>query len=228
MKASQKRKEKKERKERLYRPRTAGEHAAHQRAILYGLITVFFCLALLLGALIAGFFIKDDGKKDEIVAPTATDTPEVHHAYTVIIDPGHGGPDTGDKLSDTLNESELTVALANEVAAILQDKGCRVVFTRTEETEELISDEKRIKNVEGDCMISLHTCVKKGAYYSLLSDTTESSGYLAEYFGTPKAESEHVITRPTSVPCVLLGIDEDTEAEPIAEGIMEYLERFVK
>ncbi|MBQ8696302.1 MAG: hypothetical protein IJ519_01155, partial [Clostridia bacterium] len=87
----------------------------------------------------------------------------------------------------------------------------------------------RIKGVtEGDCMISLHTCVKNGVYYSLLSDTTEYSSYLAEYFGTPVAESEHTITRPTSVPCVLLGVDGDTDAEVIADGIMSYLERFVK
>lgn len=228
MKVSQKRKEKKERKERLYRPRSAGERAAHRRAAFYALITVLFCLALLVGALIAGLFIKDDDGKDKTVIPTATEAPEVHHAYTVVIDPGHGGPDTGDKLSDTLNECDLTMALANDVAAILQNNGCRVVFTRTEETEELLSDEKRIKDAEGDCMISLHTCVDKGVYYSLLSDTTEGSGYFAEYFGTPIAESEHIITRPKSVPCVLLGVDEETEAEVIAEGIMDYLERFAK
>ena len=235
MKFSEKRKEKKERKERLYRPRSAGERAASRRAALYALITLAVCATLLIGAVIV-ILINGGEDRTEPTSPTGApigttpeeNTPSLEIRYTVIIDPGHGGPDTGDKITDELTESDLTVSLAEDIANILREKGCEVVFTRTADIEETLSDEKRIKNVSGDCMISLHACVDKGVYYSLLSDTTEYSGYLAEYFGTPSAESEHIITRPKSVPCVLLGVDENTEAQTVADGIMSYLERFVK
>lgn len=226
MKISQKRKEKKERKERLYRPRTEGERAAARRATLYALTTVFFCLVLIFGAIIA-ITLAGEGKEE--IRESATESTEAPHTYTVVIDPGHGGGNMGDLISDDLAECDYTMSLADEIAEILRDRGCRVIFTRTSDITEPIPDEERVKAVtEGDCMISLHTCVQKGVYYSLLSDTTEYSGYLAKHFGSPIAESEHIITRPKSVPCVLLGVDEETEAEDIAEGIMEYLKRFVK
>jgi len=242
MKTSQKRKEKKERKERLYRPRSAGERAAHRRAVLYAFITMLFCLALIVGALVAGLFLNDKDEEDKKEENTThliedteaenedidTEAPEKEYNYTVIIDPGHGGGDTGDTITDELNECDLTMDLAEEISEHLREKGCKVIFTRTAETEELIPEERRIKNLAGDCMISLHTCVDKGVYYSLLSNTTENSKYFAEYFGTPIAENEHTITRPASIPCVLLGVNEDTNSQAIADGIMAYLERFVK
>ncbi len=226
MKISQKRKEKKERKERLYRPRSAGERAAGRRAALYGALTLMFCILLIAGAAIAYLFIGNPPKKD--AQPTATEATETTHTYTVVIDPGHGGGNIGELLFEELAECDFTMALAEEIAELLREEGCNVIFTRTADAEEPISDEKRIKGVAGDCMISLHTCVDEGVYYSLLSDTTEYSSYLAEYFGTPIAESEHMITRPTSVPCVLLGVNENAEAQAIADGIMGYLKRFVK
>ena len=227
MKMSQKRKEKKERKERLYRPRSAGERAAGRRGAFFGALTMLFCLLLIACAALAVLFVKAPEEKPDTVPTEETAT--ASYSYTVVIDPGHGGGNIGELISEDLAECDLTMALAEEIAEILYEEGCQVIFTRTADTEEPITDDERIKGVtEGDCMISLHTCVDKGVYYSLLSNTTESSKYFAEYFGTPIAESEHTVTRPDSVPCVLLGVDENTEAQTIADGIMGYLEKFVK
>ncbi|MBQ8697273.1 MAG: N-acetylmuramoyl-L-alanine amidase, partial [Clostridia bacterium] len=133
MKISQKRKEKKERKERLYRPRTEAEHAARRRAALYGLITVFFCLLLIVGAVVA---ITLSGEAPEEVRATSTEATEPAPAYTVVIDPGHGGGNIGQLLGEDLAECDLTMSLAEDIAELLRADGCRVIFTRTAELAE--------------------------------------------------------------------------------------------
>ncbi|WP_263411295.1 N-acetylmuramoyl-L-alanine amidase family protein [Terriglobus tenax] len=62
-------------------------------------------------------------------AQTATQQP------VILLDPGHGGPDTGAMLTGKLSESEVTVALANRLRALLLVRGFKVVMTHTTPTD---------------------------------------------------------------------------------------------
>lgn len=56
---------------------------------------------------------------------------------TVILDPGHGGVDSGAVSLTGAEEKNLNLALAKKLGAFLEDGGIRVIYTRTE--DELLS-----------------------------------------------------------------------------------------
>lgn len=91
---------------------------------------------------------------DPILRPTYI--PERRNVQTVIIDPGHGGTDPGNK-SPLITESIFTLQLAQELAAALQQQGLQVVLTR--DTNRNLSDAERVKVEEQHrdaIFISLH------------------------------------------------------------------------
>jgi N-acetylmuramoyl-L-alanine amidase len=49
---------------------------------------------------------------------------------TVVIDPGHGGSDTGARINDSLTEKDVTLALAFRLRSLLSARGFTVVMTR--------------------------------------------------------------------------------------------------
>ncbi|MBT2216210.1 N-acetylmuramoyl-L-alanine amidase [Virgibacillus dakarensis] len=76
-----------------------------------------------------------------------------HH---VVIDPGHGGKDSG-AIAQDVYEKTLTLATAKEVADKLHDEGASVTLTRTDDT--FISLDERVQistNHDTDAFISLH------------------------------------------------------------------------
>ena len=77
---------------------------------------------------------------------------------TVIIDPGHGGQDTGGTGSGGVLEKELTLALARQMAQILEETGTiRPVLTRTDDYRISLDDRAGLANHRGgDLLISLH------------------------------------------------------------------------
>lgn len=50
--------------------------------------------------------------------------------YLVVIDPGHGGDDLGARLSDKLNEKDVTLALGRRLRAELQNRGVNALLLR--------------------------------------------------------------------------------------------------
>ena len=50
---------------------------------------------------------------------------------TIVLDPAHGGTDTGARISSDLLEKDVNLALANKLKQILTDRGLTVVMTRT-------------------------------------------------------------------------------------------------
>ena len=63
---------------------------------------------------------------------------------TVIIDAGHGEPDGGCVADDGTKEAGLNLKIAQKLAGILEQSGCKVIMTRT--TDEGIYD-KTAKNI---------------------------------------------------------------------------------
>jgi N-acetylmuramoyl-L-alanine amidase len=77
---------------------------------------------------------------------------------TIVIDPGHGGRDTGATSASGLREKDLTLDLAQRLGALLERKlGARVVYTRT--TDDFIALERRVaiaNESRADLLISIH------------------------------------------------------------------------
>jgi N-acetylmuramoyl-L-alanine amidase len=75
----------------------------------------------------------------------------------IVIDPGHGGEDTGDSALDGPSEADLCWDLAERLAAAIADSGGRVRFTRTETEGPDASERARRANaIDGDIFLSLH------------------------------------------------------------------------
>ena len=78
-------------------------------------------------------------------------------APLVVLDAGHGGEDTGAKGRSRLLEKDAALSIAKAVGAELKKLGCRVGYTRTDDTFIPLWDRARIANDEGaDLFLSLH------------------------------------------------------------------------
>lgn len=76
----------------------------------------------------------------------------------VVIDPGHGGEDTGVIGPTGLTESRLTLALARQLKMVLEDElGVRVFLTRTGDENPSLAERTAVVNrVKGHLFLSLH------------------------------------------------------------------------
>lgn len=62
-------------------------------------------------------------------APTPL-PPSPFNRTTILLDPAHGGADSGSRISDTLLEKDITLALAFKLRSLLTARGFTVVMTR--------------------------------------------------------------------------------------------------
>lgn len=77
--------------------------------------------------------------------------------YIIVIDPGHGGGDTGVKISGNESEKDLTLAIAGLLKSDLEKAGFAVRLTRTYDTG--VAAEDRIKMANdpaNDLFLSIH------------------------------------------------------------------------
>jgi N-acetylmuramoyl-L-alanine amidase len=77
--------------------------------------------------------------------------------YTVVIDAAHGGNDSGIKNEQGISEKELTLAIAKQIQQIGEEKGIRIILTRT--GDESVTLDKRTNQTNiptPDLFISLH------------------------------------------------------------------------
>ncbi len=91
------------------------------------------------------------------VEPVAV--PEPTPAPTIVIDPGHGGSETGAVGPGGLEEKEVTLQIARRLAAALQRLfPCRVVLTRESDSVISLDDRTAVANHEkADLFLSIHT-----------------------------------------------------------------------
>jgi N-acetylmuramoyl-L-alanine amidase len=77
---------------------------------------------------------------------------------TIVIDPGHGGRDTGATSASGLREKDLTLDLAQRLGSLLEQRlGAHVIYTRA--TDDFISLERRVaiaNESRADFLISIH------------------------------------------------------------------------
>ena len=107
----------------------------------------------------------------------------------IVIDPGHGGKDTGAVSSSGLTERDLTMAVARRLAAELRARGHAVRLTREDGEGRALTDRTAIANrLEAKAFVSLHANAStfssvRGSetYYMSLDDqaTDEAAAALA-------------------------------------------------
>jgi N-acetylmuramoyl-L-alanine amidase len=95
--------------------------------------------------------------------PTPTPAPERALVVTrtgprpIVIDPGHGGDDTGAKSPGGLTEKELSLAIARRLARTLESRGHAVRLTRDGDQSRALTDRTALANrLEAPVFVSLH------------------------------------------------------------------------
>lgn len=94
-------------------------------------------------------------------------TPNDGTIKTIVIDPGHGGEDTGAIGPGGVKEKDITLAVAQELERELSEKtGARILLTRTDDTYIELKERAAFANgVSADIFISVHVNAarRKGA-----------------------------------------------------------------
>lgn len=101
----------------------------------------------------------------QIPAPPQTQTPAApqapaapaHTLRIVVLDPAHGGADTGARGPSGAEEKDLVLEFAQIVGDALREQGFQVVITRRGDTDPSFDDRATIANAQSDAIfISLH------------------------------------------------------------------------
>ena len=172
---------------------------------------------------------------------------------TVIIDPGHGGNDTGAMRGNVL-EKDLTLEIALKVKEILKEKGMNnVIMTRSTDKTLSLNDRVEIaNNNKADIFVSIHINASvKSEINGIETHYCSNSGYkVAEIIHKQLTEnvaaadrglfkSKFYVINHTEAPAVLLELGfisnerernsltsdkrQTDSAQAIAEGIIDYL-----
>lgn len=103
-----------------------------------------------------------------------------HSNFTVMIDPGHGGSDTGAKGPKGERESRLALDIAQRLRASLQQRQPKLLVLMTRETDEPMALEKRAEvanRFDADVFVSIHLNAmdnaKEGGAATFVLDTSD-------------------------------------------------------
>jgi N-acetylmuramoyl-L-alanine amidase len=111
------------------------------------------------------------GLREELQRTAGLQLSQAH----IVIDPGHGGPDQGDRGARGATESEICWDLARLVAERLAQAGTQIRFTRTEPEDPDVSERaRRANDVAADLFLSIHLNSH---------DEPTAEGACAYYFG---------------------------------------------
>jgi N-acetylmuramoyl-L-alanine amidase len=114
---------------------------------------------------------------DQITPPAIPQTAKTP-LTVVVIDPAHGGSDSGARGSSGINESEIVMDFTRAIRAALEAQGLRVVQTRTGNEGPSFDDRSAVANAQrGAVFISIHvastgTFGQARAYSQLAPDTS--------------------------------------------------------
>ena len=99
---------------------------------------------------------------------TSSDVVVDHQAFTVVIDAGHGGFDSGKVGIDGALEKDVNLLIAKKLEKLLTAADIRVIMTRTEDhglekesaeskkRQDMINRVAKINEASADCVISIH------------------------------------------------------------------------
>ncbi len=83
--------------------------------------------------------------------------------FYIVIDPGHGGPDSGAVGINGLKETDVVLDISRTVARYLGDKGVKVLMTRSSEIDVGLNERVLIANrSNADAFVSIHANATRG------------------------------------------------------------------
>lgn len=119
---------------------------------------------------VASWVVTVSGTKDPIKS-AATNISEA----TIVIDPGHGGSDTGAISKKKTYEKNFTLEYAQAIKQQLEKTGARVILTRDSDKSSSLGARARLSSkIEADAFISLH--------FDSTSSETSGSGITTYYY----------------------------------------------
>ena len=112
----------------------------------------------------SSFLKRRDLKNSSYINTQIFDLPNVkRNKYSVIIDPGHGGPDSGAVGINGLKETEVVLDVSKIVTKLLAEKGIIVEMTRNKEVEVDLSPRVALANkTNSDIFVSIHANASRG------------------------------------------------------------------
>lgn len=103
--------------------------------------------------------VKDDCQKQDLVLTLSADTSESPLATRmkeVVLDAGHGGSDPGAQRGD-IQEKEITLSITQKLKRYLEERGLKVVMTRSDDSFVSLEDRAKITNqMHPDAFVSIH------------------------------------------------------------------------
>jgi N-acetylmuramoyl-L-alanine amidase len=100
----------------------------------------------------------------EVPARPATPAAQAPGIHTIVIDPGHGGVETGAIGPSGVQEKELTLGLARELSSRLGRLGVQTILTRNDDTLVRLDERPAIANQnKADLFVSIHLNSSLGA-----------------------------------------------------------------
>jgi len=128
--------------------------------------------------------------------PAATPARAGKRRRLVVVDAGHGGPDNGMHgpigRGPKVVEKDVTLAVANQLAAALRARGYDVLMTRTTDTLIALSDRGRIANAaHADLFISVHVNAANPNW----KDPGASRGFETYFLAEAKTEDAKRVER---------------------------------
>ncbi|MBU6403576.1 MAG: N-acetylmuramoyl-L-alanine amidase [Proteobacteria bacterium] len=118
-----------------------------------------------------------------VQAPELAQLPDGGRKVVVVIDPGHGGRDTGAIGYDGIEEKNITLAVGKDLARLIDaQRGMKAVLTRTGDYYVTLDQRREIaRNAKADMFISIHAnacpddCDTRGGSVWILSTKGASS-----------------------------------------------------
>ncbi len=137
-----------------------------------------------------------------VPTPTMSRPRDLPGLRTIVIDPGHGGTETGAIGPSGIQEKELTLILARDLEARLEQAGIRVLLTRNEDGNVPHDTRTAIANQnKADLFISIHlnSSLGSGAYgtetYFLSAEATDATAARAAATENT-ADAENTVMEP--------------------------------
>ncbi len=127
--------------------------------------------------------LTPDGKVSAVQAPELAQLADGGRKVVVVIDPGHGGRDTGAIGYDGIEEKNITLAVGKDLAKMIDaQRGMKAVLTRTGDYYVTLDQRREIaRNAKADMFISIHAnacpddCDTRGGSVWILSTKGASS-----------------------------------------------------
>lgn len=141
--------------------------------------------------------IPDATRPAILTQPQPAPIAPIQLRFVVVLDPGHGGADTGAKLGVSTLEKDIVLSISTRLRALLNGKGIPVIVTRDSDTSPTTDERAAIANrAKAAACISLHATAT-GTGVHLFTSSLSPSNYSHDQF-IPWSEAQSTVTTQSS------------------------------